>query len=295
MARRLLLVHAHPDDESSQSVATMAHYLAQGDQVTLVTCTLGELGEIMLPQWQHYSPAELGQHRLEEVNEALTAVGITDHIFLGGVGRYHDTGMAHGPTGLAVVPDEVPDNAFWQADLLEAANHLVEVIRSRRPQVVSTYDPFGNYGHPDHIQAHRVTMYAVQLAAVATYRPDLGQPWQVSRVLWSTHNTAVWREAYEIAKQRGLKLWDEEPSEERFGADPSQIAAIIPTAPWLDVMRRALDAHRSQVDLDSPFWQFYWIMQEQSGAGEAYLLATGHPFPASASPADDLFAGLALD
>ena len=290
--RRLLLVHAHPDDESSQSAATMARYVAEGAQVTLVTCTLGELGEILVPDWAHFTPGELGGHRQGEIAVALAEIGVTDHVDLGGAGRYHDSGMARDEKGAVVAPDDMPDNAFWRADLLEAANHLVEVIRSRRPQVLVTYDPFGNYGHPDHVQAHRVAMYATVLAAAASHRPDLGAPWQVQRVLWNTHNTERWVEAYRIAKERGLELWpDEERSEEDFGPAPSQIVAVVECGPWLEICRRALGSHRSQVDPENPFWQFYAIMQELPGAGEAYLLATGEPFPEGAI-ATDLFAGL---
>ena len=294
--RRLLLVHAHPDDESSQSVATMSHYLAEGAQVTLVTCTLGELGEIMLPEWQHFTPAELGAHRKTEIEEALATIGVTDHVFLGGAGAYHDTGMANAEGGRgAVVPEEMPDNAFWKADLLEAANHLVEIIRSRRPQVAITYDPFGNYGHPDHIQAHRVLMYAVMLASSPAHRPDLGEPWMVQRVLWNTHNSGRWAEAYAIAKERGLELWPESENTDdpqHFGPEESHIVAVIETAPWLEKCRAALGSHRSQVDPNHPFWQFYSIMQELPGSGEAYLLGGGTPFPPSDGPANDLFAGL---
>ena len=172
--RVVAFLHAHPDDESSQSAATMARYVAEGAQVTLVTCTLGELGEILVPDWAHFTPGELGGHRQGEIAVALAEIGVTDHVYLGGAGRYHDSGMARDEKGAVVAPDDMPDNAFWRADLLEAADHLVEVIRSRRPQVLVTYDPFGNYGHPDHVQAHRVAMYATVLAAAASHRPDLG-------------------------------------------------------------------------------------------------------------------------
>ena len=291
--RRLLLVHAHPDDESSQSSATMARYVAEGAQVTLVTCTLGELGEILVPEWTHFSPAELGTHRQEEIRTALAEIGVTDHLYLGGAGRYHDSGMTHDESGRVVAPPERQPNAFWDADLLEAADHLVEVIRSRRPQVVSTYDPFGNYGHPDHVMAHRVAMYACTLASAPAHRPDLGEPWQVERVLWNTHNTARWAEAYAVARERGLELWPErEVDPDDVGPDPDRIVAVIETAPWLEVCRAALASHRSQVNTEDDFWQFYRIMQELPGAGEAYLLAAGRPFPASDVPASDLFAGL---
>lgn len=295
--RRLLLVHAHPDDESSQSPATMARYLSEGAQVTLVTCTLGELGEILVPDWAHYTPAELGQHRLGEVSVAMGAVGVTDHVFLGGVGRYHDSGMVRDDEGRVIAPESLPANAFWSADLLEASDHLVEVIRDRRPQVLITYDPHGNYGHPDHIQAHRVAMYATLLAASPSHRPDLGEPWQISRVLWNSHNTELWAQGYAIARERGLDLWpdiDGEPEPGRFGPDPARIVAVVETSPWLDVCRAALEAHRSQVDPADPFWQFYRIVQELPGAGEAYQLGFGVPFPETGGRADDVFAGLGV-
>lgn len=294
--RRLLLVHAHPDDESSQSSATMARYLSEGAQVTLVTCTLGELGEILVPEWSHFTPHDLGQHRIGEIAEALEVIGVTDHLFLGGAGHFHDSGMTTDDEGKVCPPSDMPDNAFWRADLLEAADLLVDIIRSRKPQVVVTYDPHGNYGHPDHVQAHRVTMYATMLAASPSHRPDLGEPWRVSRVLWNNHNTARWREAYDIAKERGIELWpDGERDVDSFGPDPAQFVAVVPTQPWLDICRRALASYRSQVDTSMPFWQFFQIVQELPGAGEAYLLGFGEPFPEAGEPASDIFAGLALD
>lgn len=294
--RRLLLVHAHPDDESSQTAATMARYVSEGAKVTLVTCTLGELGEILVPEWAHFSPAELGEHRRVEIDEAMRVIGVSDHVFLGGAGRYHDSGMATDDNGKVVPPADIPAEAFWHADLLEAADLLVEIIRHRRPQVIITYDPHGNYGHPDHIQAHRVTMYATVLAASPSHRPDLGAPWQAARVLWNSHNTAMWEKAYEIARERGIELWpDGERDTGSFGPDPSQLVAVIPTGPWLDVCRRALACYRSQVDPGMPFWQFFQISQELPGSGEAYLLGWGEPFERDGSQADDLFEGLGVE
>ena len=271
----------------------MARYLAEGAQVTLVTCTLGELGEILVPELAHLTPPELGQHRIGEIEEALGIIGLTDHLFLGGVGRYHDSGMTRDEAGEAAVPDVMPANAFWRADLLEAADHLVAVIRDRRPQVLITYDPHGNYGHPDHIQAHRVAMYAALLAASPSHRPDLGEPWQVARVLWNGHNAEMWKKGFELAREQGIDPWpDRDRDSESFGPDPSTVVAVIETGPWLDVCRRALASYRSQVDPDLPFWRFYQIVQEIPGAGEAYVLGHGQPFPKSATPASDLFEGI---
>src|SRR5688500_2427671 len=163
MARSILFVHAHPDDESIGTGATMAHYAATGARVTLVTCTLGEEGEIHVPELARLEAAQadqLGGYRLVELREACAVLGVTGHRFIGGAGRYRDSGMIG-------TPANEHSRSFWRADLDEAAQHLVEVMREVRPQVLVTYDPNGFYGHPDHIQAHRVAMRAAELAGDA--------------------------------------------------------------------------------------------------------------------------------
>ncbi|HEY6738735.1 MAG TPA: N-acetyl-1-D-myo-inositol-2-amino-2-deoxy-alpha-D-glucopyranoside deacetylase, partial [Actinopolymorphaceae bacterium] len=187
--RRLLLLHAHPDDETIGNGVTMAKYAAEGAHVTLVTSNRGDEGEIIPSELAHLAADRddaLGEYRIGELAAALKALGVTDHRWLGGVGRYRDSGMIGTP------PNERPD-CFWRADLLEAANHLVPIIREVRPQVLVTYDDFGGYGHPDHIQAHRVAMYAVQLAAVPSYRPELGDPWDIAKVYWSAMSESKMR------------------------------------------------------------------------------------------------------
>lgn len=166
-ARSILFVHAHPDDESMGTGATMAHYAAVGAHVTLVTCTLGEEGEIHRPELAGLAAGaadQLGGYRIAELEEACRRLGVTDHRFLGGAGRYRDSGMMDTP------PNEHP-RAFWGADLDVAAAELLDVIREVRPQVAVTYDPNGFYGHPDHIQAHRVLMRAVELADAERIAP----------------------------------------------------------------------------------------------------------------------------
>src|SRR5689334_766718 len=162
-ARRLLLVHAHPDDESIGTGATIARYAAEGAHVTLVTCTLGELGEIIPPDLACLAEGRgdrLGAHRIGELSAACAALGVTDHRFLGGAGRWRDSGM------MGLDSNDDPD-CFWQADVGTAAAELALIIREVRPQVLITYDENGFYGHPDHIQAHRVSRRAVGLAAGA--------------------------------------------------------------------------------------------------------------------------------
>ena len=176
--RRLLLVHAHPDDESINNGATMAKYAAEGAQVTLVTCTLGEEGEVIPPDLAHLAPRSRSEGGAAVPNgagttsrlrwagtawpnspHAMRELGVTDHRFLGGPGRYRDSGMM----GLSAERPsrQLLAGAAWTKRPL----HLVPVIREVRPQVLVTYDPDGGYGHPDHIQAHRVAMRAAELAA----------------------------------------------------------------------------------------------------------------------------------
>src|SRR5215472_4602118 len=140
-ARNVLFVHAHPDDESIETGATMAKYAADGAAVTLVTCTLGELGEVIPPDLAHLAwdrENRLGQHRIGELAAACAALGVTDHRFLGGHGRWHDSGMMGTP------PNDW-DGAFWRADVDEAASVLLEIISDVRPQVLITYDANGFY------------------------------------------------------------------------------------------------------------------------------------------------------
>ena len=164
-----MVVHAHPDDETIGNGATMAKYVAEGAAVTLVTCTLGEEGEVLVADLAHLAAEQtddLGSHRLGELKAAMDILGVVDYVRLGGDGRFRDSGMAYDEKGRATARDVLRDGIFWTTDLLEAANELIPLIRDRRPQVLATYNPFGGYGHPDHIQAHRVAMYAVQLAGV---------------------------------------------------------------------------------------------------------------------------------
>ena len=221
--QRLLLVHAHPDDESIGQGATMARYVAEGRGVTLVTCTAGEMGEILVPELEHLAADHddgLGEHRRSELDDAMKELGVTDHRFLGGFGTYRDSGMKWHEDGHAVAADDVHENAFWHADLTEAADHLVEVIREVRPQVLVTYDQFGGYGHPDHIQAHRVAMYAAQLAAVPSYRRDLGEPWDIAKIYWGAMSESRMRAGLRALRDAGDTTTFE-------GMDPDGDAAAL--------------------------------------------------------------------
>ncbi|MEU8072111.1 MULTISPECIES: N-acetyl-1-D-myo-inositol-2-amino-2-deoxy-alpha-D-glucopyranoside deacetylase [unclassified Micromonospora] len=285
--RRLLLVHAHPDDESIGTGATMAHYAAAGAHVTLVTCTLGEEGEIHVPALARLCAAEadqLGGYRIGELAAACAALGVTDHRFLGGAGRYRDSGMM----GLAT--NEHP-RAFWQADLDTAAGYLVEVIREVRPQVLVTYDPDGFYGHPDHIQAHRVAMRAVELAAAEGIAP--------AKVYWTAMPRSVLDAGLETFTESsdnpfaGIESADELP----FGTPDAEIAARIDGTDQHAAKEAAMRAHATQIPANSWLYSIAGNFGGEFMGVEYFTLAVGEKGPGTGPYGweDDLFAGIALD
>src|ERR1700739_3038052 len=161
---RLLFVHAHPDDESLTNGATIAHYAARGAQVRVVTCTLGEEGEVIGDRGRELAPDRadhLGGYRIGELTTALQALGVSAPIYLGGAGRWRDSGMSGTPKRRR--------QRFTDADEREAVGALVAIIREQRPHVVVTYDPNGGYGHPDHVHTHTVTAAAIAAAGTADH------------------------------------------------------------------------------------------------------------------------------
>ncbi|WP_353649903.1 N-acetyl-1-D-myo-inositol-2-amino-2-deoxy-alpha-D-glucopyranoside deacetylase [Nakamurella sp. A5-74] len=295
--RRLMLVHAHPDDETSSTAATMADAMATGGQVTLVTCTLGERGSVVLPELLHLHHEQddgLGPHRLGELAAAMGALGVTDFVRLGGDGRWSDSGMVDTDEGLATVGDDVPENAFWNADLLEAATELVALIRDRRPQVLITYDEKGGYGHPDHVQAHRVAMYATALAGALTFRPDLGAAWTIQRVLWTAIPASAMRMMIAGARAAGEEFFAgfdlESDAIPPMCVADEYIAVKVDGSAYRRQRFAALRAHRTQIPADS---FFFWGEHEESGvavfAAESFTLAAGSAPPPGAT---DVFAGL---
>ncbi|MFF3324684.1 N-acetyl-1-D-myo-inositol-2-amino-2-deoxy-alpha-D-glucopyranoside deacetylase [Streptomyces sp. NPDC002889] len=289
-ARRLLLVHAHPDDESINNGATMARYAATGAQVTLVTCTLGEEGEVIPAELAHLAPDRedrLGPHRVGELAAAMKELGVSDHRFLGGQGRFRDSGMM----GLE---QNHRDGAFWNADVDEAAAYLVEVIRSVRPQVMVTYDPDGGYGHPDHIQAHRVAMRAAELAAEHAFRRDLGDAHTIAKIYWNRVPRSVAEEGF--ARLRDLGGADfpgiAEITDIPGVVDDSGITTEIDGAGYADRKTAAMRAHATQIAVEGRFFALSNDLGQPLFATEYYQLVSGE---AGAPPGEreyDLFAGL---
>ena len=290
--RRLLLVHAHPDDESIGTGAVMAKYAHEGASVTLVTCTLGEEGEILVPGLAHLAADQedrLGDHRRTELADAMSALGVTDWRLLGGPGRFRDSGM------VGTASNERPE-AFARADLLEAASELVAIIREVRPQVLVTYDDFGGYGHPDHIQAHRVAMYAVSLAAAPSFRPDLGDAWAVDKVYWTAFPRDVVRRGIQMLRDAGetTGFAAMDPDDIPFVVDDDLVTTAVPAQDYLDRKMDALRAHATQVAVDGDFFALSNNLGSEALGIEYFRLVHGVP----AGPRDDngretdLFAGV---
>jgi len=281
-ARRILFVHAHPDDESIGTGATMARYAADGAHITLVTCTLGEEGEIHVRELAQLEAAradQLGGYRITELAAACAALGVTDHRFLGGAGHYRDSGMMGLPT------NDHP-RAFWRADLDTAAGLLVEVIREVRPQVLVTYDPNGFYGHPDHIQAHRVAMRAAELAGADG----------PAKVYWTGVPRSVLEgglEAFAGSASNpfaGVTDVDQLP----FGTPDEKIAAAIHAPEQADRKTAALRAHATQIPPDSWLYTLANSFGAEFMGVEHFILARGVKGPGSGRYGweDDLFAGI---
>ncbi|GAA4675136.1 N-acetyl-1-D-myo-inositol-2-amino-2-deoxy-alpha-D -glucopyranoside deacetylase [Streptomyces chumphonensis] len=282
--RRLLLVHAHPDDESINNGATMAKYAAEGARVTLVTCTLGEEGEVIPPALAHLAPDRedaLGPHRVGELRAALRELGVTDHRFLGGTGRYRDSGMMGAPQ------NDRPE-CFWQADLEEAAGLLASVIRETRPQVLVTYGPDGGYGHPDHIQAHRVAVRAVELAADPALRSVGGEPHRVARVYWNcVPRSAVAPEVF--AGNPFPRAAD--PCDVPGVVDDAAVAVRVDGGPGCaSAKAAAMRAHATQVVVDGDWFALSNHLGQPLHTVECYVLPPGDHVPGA--PHDDLFAGV---
>jgi N-acetyl-1-D-myo-inositol-2-amino-2-deoxy-alpha-D-glucopyranoside deacetylase len=299
--RRMLLVHAHPDDETINNGVTMAKYVAQGAGVTLVTCTLGEEGEVLVEDLAHLAADRddtLGQHRIGELSAAMAELGVTDFRFLGGPGRYRDTGMAYSPEGFAMAPETVRDESFWRADLTQAANLLVEIIREVRPQVLVTYDEAGGYFHPDHVQAHRVAMYATLLAAVPSYRLELGEPWDIPKVYWTAMSQSRLRDGIRALRALGdtttFEGMDPDGPMPPFATADELLTAAVEGQEYVDQKLAAMKAHATQITVDGPFFALSNNIGNQVWSTEFYRLVKGTSCPERPGELEtDLFAGVA--
>lgn len=294
---RLLFVHAHPDDESLTTGATIAHYAARGAQVHVVTCTLGEEGEVIGERWARLAADhadQLGGYRVGELTAALAALGVDRPRFLGGAGRWRDSGMAGAP--VQGEPHGGRRQRFVDGDFGAQVEAMGEVIDGLRPHVVVTYDPNGGYGHPDHVHAHRVTTAAVESAG-----------WRVPKLYWTVTSAsalAAGLAALTDVPEQWIRLTGGQESEGLPGlhgllgfADGEIDAALdLPASRTAKVA--ALRAHETQVSV-SPDGRAFALSNNLAlpiDACEYYVLAAG-----AAGERDgrgwetDLLAGLNLD
>ena len=286
----MLLVHAHPDDETIATGITIASYLAAGVHVSLVTCTRGEEGEVLTPGLEHLAAKnddKLGDHRESEMAAAMRILGVTDYQYLGGSGRYRDSGMMGEPS------NKRPE-CFWRADLLEAATYLIPVIRHVRPQVMVTYDDFGQYGHPDHIQAHRVAMYAQALAAVPTFRPELGEAWDIAKIYWPTLPKSVVQQGIDAFVAAGGNSFFglEEGDDLDWAADDAIVSTRIAGLEYEPKKMAALRAHDTQVDQEGDFFSMSDLIGPEAMGIEYFRIAKGPCVRDGDGYETDLFAGL---
>ena len=280
---RLLLVHAHPDDETINNGATMAMYAALGADVTLVTCTRGEEGEVLVEEHSHKAAAHddlLGEHRVIELADAMKALGVSDHRFLGAPHKqYRDSGM------MDTEPNN-RDDSFWKADFEEATRDLVDVIDEVKPHVLITYDEFGGYGHPDHIQAHRVAMAAAEKSS-----------WDIQKIYWNVTPRSVIQEGIDKMKEIGSDFFGAENADDLpFCKDDSFVSTLIDGNEYVEAKMAAMRAHATQISVDGPFFALSNNLGLQVWGHEYYTLVKGE----KSAPLDeaererDIFAGISL-
>ncbi|WP_085128405.1 N-acetyl-1-D-myo-inositol-2-amino-2-deoxy-alpha-D-glucopyranoside deacetylase [Mycolicibacter engbaekii] len=287
---RLVFVHAHPDDETLTTGATIAHYAARGAQVHVVTCTLGEEGEVIGDRWAHLTvdrADQLGGYRIGELTAALRALGVGPPQFLGGAGRWRDSGMTGTPARR--------HQRFIDADDTETVGALTALIRKVRPHVVVGYDPHGGYGHPDHIHAHRVTT-----AALAAAQADAGDPgWATPKFYWTVTAGSARRAALRrLRDDDRLPHWT--PGADDFSdavgdyAD-DRIDAVIEAPESRAAKVAAMAAHATQITVGPTGRAFALsnnVIQPVLDS-EHYVLAAGAAGPRDARGWEtDLLAGL---
>lgn len=281
---RLLLVHAHPDDETINNGATMAKYVHEGYGVALVTCTRGEEGEILVPELANAASDKedrLAEIREHELAEALRALGVTKHWYLGAPDkRYRDSGMMG-------APQNSRSDVFWSADVLEAADALADFIVEFKPHVLITYDEFGGYGHPDHIQAHRVAMKAAEIS--------VERGWDIPKIYWNIMPRSVVQKGMDAMKEIGSDFFGVESIDELpFVKEDSLVHAVIDGNDFVKQKQEAMRAHRTQIAVDGPFFALSNSLGMQVFGHEYYTRVKGGAGPAINSEGYevDLFSGI---
>jgi mycothiol conjugate amidase Mca len=293
----LMTVHAHPDDETIGTGGTMAKTVRAGHRVVLVTCTRGELGEIVVPEMDTPdNHRRLGEIRAAELESAMGVLGVEEWENLG----YRDSGMM----------DDAGNRdprCFWQADLDEAARRLTWIIREYRPDVVTTYNGFGGYGHPDHIRVHDVTVLAVPRAADPGWYPEQLEtglePWTVAKLyeqaIPASTRAAINRRLEELgvesfwlppkdADAETLAAFEERMA--KMMVPDEKITTRVEISAEIDQKWEAMRRHVTQISVENPFMKFGLDGWRESWNTEAFIL--GESTVETSLPETDLFAGL---
>lgn len=279
---RLMAVHAHPDDESSKGAATLAHYVKDGVEVLVVTCTGGERGDVLNPAAQpEVDSLGIAEVRRREMAEAVRILGV-GHAWLG----FEDSGF---PEGDPKPP--LPAGCFADLPLAEASAPLVRLVREFRPHVITTYDENGGYPHPDHIRCHEVAMEAFTKAADPAAYAESGTPWQPLKLYYNmaftrdrvmTFHDALLAAGLESPYAEWLEDWDE--------GEEDRVTTRVPVDDFFTVRDDALRAHRTQVDPEGMWFAVPLEMQRALWPTEDYHLAITHV--PTELPESDLFAGI---
>jgi LmbE family N-acetylglucosaminyl deacetylase len=294
----LMTVHAHPDDETIGTGGAMAKAVGAGHRVVLVTCTRGEQGEIVVKEMDTPdNHRRLGELRAAELEAAMGELGVTEWENLG----YRDSDMM-GREG------NRDPRSFWQADLDEAAGRLTWLVRRYRPDVITTYNSFGGYGHPDHIRTHDVAIRAYARAGDPASYPEQLEgdvaTWEPSKLYETATPASVRTAMSEAMKEAGKpSFWDppEDATEEQIREHEESIAKMLvpdeTITTWVDISGdpierkwRAIQRHVTQIAMDSGFMLFGEEGWKEHWSKEAYILRESRV--ETTKPEDDLFAGL---
>lgn len=279
MTTNLLAVFAHPDDEFGVS-GVMAQYAANGSQVVLACVTRGEVGEISDPSLA--TPETLGTVREAELRAACDALGIPELRFLG----YRDSGMQG-------TPENDDPRCYHQADPEAATEQLVGLIREVKPQIVLTFEPYGGYGHPDHIATNRYTTAAFDAAGKPDAYPNAGPPWQPQGLFYVALPHALLVEFRAQLEALGMDAAPMDHFIDNYPIIDDQITHKVDVSAQFETRWAAFQCHRTQIAPDHFFHQMPTELLHQAFGHEYYIQARPPLTPTPDEPLlDDLIAGL---
>lgn len=284
-SRTLMVIHAHPDDEAIGTGGVLARYSAEGVRTVLITATLGEEGDIVLPELNTpEGKAKLADIRREELLRAVDILGVTDLEILG----YRDSGM---------VGSSANDHpaSFHRADRDEATGRLVELVRRYRPQVLISYNEYGGYGHPDHIAAHQITVAAFDAAGDSARYPGAGAPWTPLKLYYANSPRHHLLSAWEQMRDRGLKTPLDDPNFDisRFTVPDDVVTTRIEVGDYLSRKREAILVHRTQIATDGIFLSIPEDISRSIFSKEFFTrVASRVVVPQTGAYEEDIFAGI---